>query len=465
MTCGPKLEITECKNEEHINLLQKFTKLKALDILFCNFKDEHLQKLNNLTELNINRCLNINGTCFKYLNNLKTLTLENTNTPDTYLNNLNNLNKLLMNNCFEINNNHFLENLKQLTSLQLNNILNFNVTYLNNLNNLKELTLNNCAGINDFNFLQNLPNLNSLVLSKNRKNCLSTNFSLLNDNELMFTRNLQILKLEIHSSNSYYDCNSNITGTCFNNLNKLEHLEGSLFNLEENNLQYLINLKHLILFQHSKPISGKYFKYLKNLRTLSFLANDKFKEKYLRNLPLLESLYVKDNVKFVGEYLNELKYLTNLNVANTNIEDKYLINLKSLKVLDLNNCKLITGECLLKLSNLQKLYLNNCLNLNEIYLSKLIYLQDLEINKCNIVNGQFLLNLNYLQYFYFENKSCNENELLLIKFKLNNLQNNLKEVIKLIFEEKFTLSHHYENIEIVDKDEKTYYELYGDEYF
>ncbi|KAL9650848.1 hypothetical protein ABK040_001898 [Willaertia magna] len=372
-------------NKSNIKLLLNFTQLKVLDIKLTKISDNELKGLTNLEKLKLENCNKVYGKCFLNLKQLKTLKLTNMyNIKDESLVELKNLNKLTVYQCTLLTGD-FLKHLQQLTELNIKNER-FNIENLNSLINLKVLFLQiNKKHFINYNFLHNLTNLETLSISPSKE---------MKDDDLMNLKNLKTLEL-------LNECN--VTGSCFINLNNLESFLvcfNGLKNLNEENLKYLTKLTNLDL--SNTKISGEYLKYLINLKMLSFVPNkETFKEEYLQNLSNnLESLclnkpYIKSN--FSGIYLNQLINLKELDISNTNIEDKYLINLNNLKSLTLNKCEKFTGECFLNLINLTELNIYK-INISEIYLNNLINLKILNFSDCNkIIFGKFLLNMNNLQ--------------------------------------------------------------------
>ncbi|KAL9641648.1 hypothetical protein ABK040_016879, partial [Willaertia magna] len=283
-----------------INFYQKLTKLKYLKINSESLilTNNYFKNMTNLEELYfINNSKHITGQCLQKFKNLKTLELGfNYKIVDSDLMELNNLTKLDIQFIYDINGSCF-KNLINLTSLKANASY-IKMEYLNYLINLKELVINNAEK-----FTLNLATLQIMPRSE------------IIDENLYNLKNLK--SLQINSCDSFL-------GNCFIYLQKLEYLKVSYCKINEENLQYLTNLKTLITENTYQSISGKYFNYLKKLKKLKFYPNSKIKDEYIKDLINLQSLSIPFNSKFTGKYLNN--NLTKLNASNTKINEKYLFH-------------------------------------------------------------------------------------------------------------------------------------------
>ncbi|KAL9656391.1 hypothetical protein ABK040_005157 [Willaertia magna] len=415
------LNICFC-NEEIFNtgFLTMFTKLKNLNISTLNHFDElQIEDLQNtnLEKLEISNFYKINGSGFKYLNNLKCLNISKMlNIDENTFKELPNLNIIELKISYNIVIGEWIKNFTKLKILKLQNIqfINNEEQFIGTLINLEEIDLNNCTFLNSFRFLQNLINLKIITISNN-------NFDKgvsITDEDIV---NLKDLRKITFTTNVY---SNNIIGTSFINLTNLEELNGNFNNLNEENLKYLINLKRLDLYNYNF-LNGASFKYLKNLETL--YCDSEFNENYLLDLPSLTFLDISFNEKFTGQYTFNLNNLRDLRASCTSLEDKYLMELKSLQHADLCDCKNITGECFLYLTNLLTLNIKNT-NVDDKYLGHLINVKHLSIEKCtNIKNGQFLMQLNQLQSLQFTKGFIPMKILFKTKRERENLQLKIKQ--------------------------------------
>ncbi|KAL9642546.1 hypothetical protein ABK040_011113 [Willaertia magna] len=428
------------------NNLLSLQNLNSLTLQNCNLNDDCLNNLNNLMELNIIECEEINGEC---LQNLKMLTkfyfknfkIEN-NIFTKHLENLMNLKHLNLLSC-KIDDSSFLQKLTNLESLEikLNNIVEENFYNLKKLTKLivytKEGFLNNCfkyllnleklycdlSIIKDITQLKNIKKLKLFDVNDDFKEetlqlfKLNTIFELnvnyLNNdisgkyfNEMINLKYLYIaesLVKDEHLMNlnklKELDINGcEINGKCLQNMNLLTYLEANNTYIED---KYLNNLKKLkiLQIQNCKNINGECLQYLINLKELDATGTN-IEDKYVMNLKKLHELNLEQCINITGECLLHLNNLHTLIVNNTNIEDKYFLNLTKLKVLIMHNCKHITGECLQYLSNLVDLNISYSNNVEEKYLENLLKLRYLNftLESSNIKTGKFLLNMNKLQH-------------------------------------------------------------------
>ncbi|KAL9649490.1 hypothetical protein ABK040_000729 [Willaertia magna] len=378
------------KNQkENLQLLQNFKNLKYLELCNCEFEDEHLQHLNMLEELNLIHCNNILGEYINEFKQLKTLKLSNLKNIKSLPNN-NNITTLTIKYCDNINI-ELLQNFTQTTKLTYKGTSSSIIAHLNSLQNLKYLTLTIRNDTKNYSLLLNLNSLESLKIKCKDSGNYLEDTDLINLPKL---RTLHLLGIE-----------NNITGSCFINLKNLQNLYISKyeFEFEEENLQYLTNLKTFKC--KGVQISAYYLHNLMKLKNLTFIPNNEFKEEYLKDLILLKRLKINGGItanvsKFTGNCLTNLTNLTELIIPHSKVEDKYLMELTKLEVLDLSCCKTVTGECLLNLTNLQILNISET-NIEEKYLQNLLKLSVLNIKNCfNIVTSKYLLQLNQLKTLY-----------------------------------------------------------------
>ncbi|KAL9658251.1 hypothetical protein ABK040_012510 [Willaertia magna] len=349
----------------------------------CGIRPDSIENINDWYDIGFKFSLLNN------FNNLKSLSIKESEIPkEEILIRFKDLEELILITSSGEINIKFLQQFTKLTSLTIKFCKILNHNFLPFFINLKKLIVTYTS--NKIN-LSNLINLETLALCSDD----------LNDEDFINFEKLKYLKLK----NKY----NNIKGTCFNYLPNLEYLGIAATELEEENLKYLTNLKILKLFSsdiESSKISGKYFYHLNNLQQLIFTPNKEFKEEYLQYLQNLKSLTIfnyrdRKMEHFRGTYLKYCKNLTELIIPNTNVIDYNLKDLKNLKILNVSECKLLTGEFLLNLINLQDLKIDET-NIKEEYLINLINLKKLDILNCpKIIFGNFLLNMNQLNYLVY----------------------------------------------------------------
>ncbi|KAL9645156.1 hypothetical protein ABK040_002359 [Willaertia magna] len=433
------------------NLGNNVLNLQQLNVLLlnnCNFTDDNINELKNLTELNIEYLVNNEfiGCSLQNFSKLKTLKLTYTNVQDEHLINLQNLEKLYLTGnritgiCFE--------NLKQLQNLYVfgcnKKIVRYQ-DYLHHLINLTSLSVKCSSTINNFSFLNKLVNLTKLTI-------YSKFYKDVDFYELRKLKYLTILE-------------GKISGECFKYLNSLQFLKCDLNKIT--NLEYLKNINsiksksnlktknikeedlqdlcltylNLSYPNNNSIINGSCLLKLQNLTFLN-ISGSLIEDKYLQNLKQLKQLECTECCNITGECL---LYLTNLEILNINnssnnfsskteLKDKYFVNLKKLKILNVNSTKSITGECLLYVTNLEILNIQFNQNVKDEYFNNLICLKELNIYGCNkikeylhigktkvkdehlqnlknlkelyaknchyLITGTFLLNMNKLRIFY-----------------------------------------------------------------
>ncbi|KAL9642947.1 hypothetical protein ABK040_010640 [Willaertia magna] len=126
----------------------------------CKIKDDYLQTLQNLQSLNLSDCKEITGDCLKYLFNLTELNLTKTIVKDEHLKNLKELKILNLNNCKNIKGYCF-NNLNKLEELHLNKNDQIKDEHLNHLILMKKLFIENCKLI-EGKVIKNFKNLQEL---------------------------------------------------------------------------------------------------------------------------------------------------------------------------------------------------------------------------------------------------------------------------------------------------------------
>ncbi|KAL9645776.1 hypothetical protein ABK040_003508 [Willaertia magna] len=319
--------------------LSKLKHLKTLEISYCDeVRNEWLKDLNNLTNLNINQCININGECLQYFTQLKTLKfIHNSKIKDSQLYHLNNLTKLKLNIENALNRNisgDCFKYFKQLSSLNISGCKNIIDDCLVHLNNLMSLNILYCNKING-SCLQYLKQLQKLSISITENNYKTFEPNLKN------LVNLKYLKIVFH-------INQTMDSSFLQNFIKLETLKLKShyeFKLNETDLINLINLKYLNINMHNnkeKSINGSCFKFLTKLEQLtSNLAFENKYYKYLTNLRKLKLMSV-DELHLNDEFtcLQKLFKLKLIEVLTLKISEN-LTNLSSLQILDISYCNII----------------------------------------------------------------------------------------------------------------------------
>ncbi|KAL9652041.1 hypothetical protein ABK040_000382 [Willaertia magna] len=197
--------------------------------------------------------------------------------------------------------------------------------------------------------------------------------------------NLKYLNCDIHK-----DLN-------FDSLLKIENLVLNAnflydYNFDEKCLQNLTTLRKLSIFElaNASGFTGKYLKNLTNLIKLSSINTD-LNEKYLQNVKQLETLILSNCENVTGECLHifqnlktlivdDIKIinckelpnsLTYLKLDSSEASDNIIKNLINLKTLDLGREKKIIGNCLQNLNKLERLTISYCTNLKGKYLTSL----------------------------------------------------------------------------------------------
>eukprot|EP01080_Neovahlkampfia_damariscottae_P001570 gene1570-12695_t len=345
----------------------------------------------NLKMLSIEGCLNINNNSLKQigkrLTNLIGLNLKGcekiTSKGIKDLIPLLNLEVLNLSQCSKLdsNINKYLIEFRKLVYLNLK--WNEKINSLKGIRELKELRTLDISGLiqlRDHSFLRNLKNLTSLNISKtnlnqngidssfeNLINLKSIDFSfcsISNENLILILKNLKELKdLNLTKTlieDDLLDFLSN--EKCFNELKSLsissckyitdesfKHFESSNFqNLNYLNISFL---KHISIgFQFLESLK------LTILDLKGSISNENLK--YFQNLfknqqNSIEALYL--NFNFLDEYfceqISKLRFLRNLDLSNTNINDNMMINfhqLTHLKNLSLSSCENLTDDGILK---------------------------------------------------------------------------------------------------------------------
>ncbi|KAL9646326.1 hypothetical protein ABK040_014479 [Willaertia magna] len=382
--CLQNLEELHLRDKDSIpNNLQNLQKLKILEIsgslFFENSEkiDNCLFGLKSLVALRIFGGM-ISGECLQYFKNLQSLILyDNNYVTNDNLNVLQNLTELKLNCCNNIN---CFKNLTKLKSLQYYYITKNN-TYLekddDNDYYFKE-------EIKEENFLQNLTNLTNLEVSGD----------LLKDEYFKNLINLKSLKIK-------GKVNNKLTGKIFKYLPNLELFKGNLI-IEGKYLKYLSLLSKLTFKEIKEPIEINEIKILQKIKEIKLKNVKEIKLEYLKeltNLVVFTTKNVKNNIDFTNSFLN-LKRLRKLSIFNNSfIKDNDLKGLQNLTFLELNNCENITGECFLNLQQLKKLYLTE-IKVGDEYLNNLIHLKIFHAKKCNnLIYGKFFLKMTELQEF------------------------------------------------------------------
>ena len=154
------------------NLSKNFTKLKHLLLKenpITNQSAVHLAKMTLLTSLRLSLCQHIRD--FSFLEQLKELTSLNLSfsihNDFSIIEQCNKLTSLSLSGCYQITDFSFLEHCNELTSLELLGCRQINdMSVLEHCKELTSLNLSGCDQINDFSFLEHCKELRSLNLSK-----------------------------------------------------------------------------------------------------------------------------------------------------------------------------------------------------------------------------------------------------------------------------------------------------------
>lgn len=366
---GYRLE--ECFSQGKKVSLANVSKLKSLtidgcvnDIAYDELPDsvislkisswDHLTSINDfdfaeinanpqLEELILARDMTLSGIHkIKNLTNLKTLKIEQKLEDIEGIQNFKNLTELQIKGAKFQNNVSELKDLTKLTKLELSQSKLFNLRFLDKLKNLEILILNN----NQIEFstgLKNLPKLKHLNLGENKLKFLDSMEGLLSleslylyDNELENVQGLfpltNLKKLLLHS----------------NDLKDLNGIEG-LVNLEIINASY----------NEIESVSGLSFH--KNLKTVYLQSNQIEDLDDLGNITSLENLSLDWNpIKGIAPLrkLSKLKYL-HLPKTDTIISASALVDMKDLSFLSMGRFDIAMDySALAGLENLERLFLS-----------------------------------------------------------------------------------------------------------
>ncbi|KAL9653392.1 hypothetical protein ABK040_002028 [Willaertia magna] len=340
--------------------------------------------------LNLKKSKNINLlNNFQYLKSLKISKLPN---DFVFNDNLLNLEKLNVKDCCLQSNT--LSNLKQLKTLILRDC-NLNDDCIKELKNLTKLCIWTPKNRIASECLQNFPNLTTL----------KTLFCFSDKNYLKNVENLQYLKTLF-----IWEENNIIKNTNF--VKNLIHLQNLTLNVEEIvecDLYSLQNLRNLSIF--GEGTLDKCFNYLKNLEELQCDLETIVNSNNVHNLKNLNIRSVPHNIvdeelkrftnlvefschryQFTGKYLTNNLNLTKLRVSCSQVKEEYLMNLKKLKLLDISNCKHVTGDCLREMIHLEELRISGLKNITDTHLEKLRELKVLSAFGCEGIIGNGLQN-------------------------------------------------------------------------
>ena len=282
------------------------------------------------------------------------------------------------NDTWSISDGRFLENLTNLTSLDLGYNKISDGRFLEKLTKLTTLDLGNNQ-ISDGRFLEKLTNLTSLYLS----------FNQISDGR--FLQKLTKLTTLDLSNNQISDARF---------LEKLTNLTTlDLGNNQITDARFLEKLTNLTTLDlRSNQISdARFLENLTNLTTLDLNSNKISDWRFLENLTNLTTLYLGSNQISDARFLEKLINLTSLNLGYNQISDaRFLEKLTNLTTLNLWNNQISDARFLEKLTKLTSLDLGN----NQI--SDARFLQNLSnLTQINLANNQ-LDDLAPLRYFFEE---------------------------------------------------------------
>jgi internalin A len=361
-----------------------------------NLKNRNTFDLNDngqVVGLNLSENQILDSFHFDKLKQLKSLNLRNNKISDfSFLSELKELKELDIDNN-DISDISFLRDLSQLTYLGLRGIRynkndnkNIDFSLLNELINLTTLDIG-FNSISDISFLKNLSNLKSLKLFYNEVSDISfleeleqltyldlSNNSIIDISPIVNLKLLESLELD---NNFIIDISS------LSQLNKLKSLD-----LSNNQILDFSSLEKLFLLDildlsGNQILDIKFIETLKSLKTLYLADNNISNFSFLSNLNELDILDISGNVISDISFLKYLtKKITVLNMSNTQISNfselKEFVFFKSLELTNNNisDISFLQGQKRLTKLDLSSndisdlTYLNNCSELIELDLNE-----------------------------------------------------------------------------------------------
>ncbi|ORX57948.1 L domain-like protein [Piromyces finnis] len=419
-----KFVTTGIFTEDVIKNISSLNKLEELELYHYSYKDDFdlspLKSLKNLKSLYIR--------CYKDSRHIS----SSSKIKENSFSELKSLEKLDLSGCDIMGDKPFigLSNLKELNLYFLKGLSIPDLSYINNLKNITSLNLNNSYNVRsmDINY-EGLNNLKKLFI-------YGLKISKENIKEISTLENIE----ELNVSKGEIDSDSDFS--LFKSLkDTLKYLDISLyrngdFDFPEAFVE-LTNLKNLTLSKFINSKIPKEISQLKNLESL-YIKNPEFNEipetiKELKNLKYLdlegnfeklpesigelynlEVLDLEGDIKELPESIGELYNLEVLNLSNNQIENlpETIKNLENLKNLYLHNNNLYElPESLCELKNLKTLYMSNENNLTEISgcIKKLNNLEIIDLSENEITKiPEAIKELDNLEYLDLSHNKLTE---------------------------------------------------------
>jgi len=319
-----------------LNFINRFPGLKYLDVSYTDIQDDGLKEISKLT----------------YLKQLHLLICKHlTNNGLIYLWDLTNLEKLSLD-TYDNDNPHqtkddeliYLVNLTKLNKLKYTTIsTGFGLRYLTNLTNLTHLNLN-CYKFTKqgFSLLSKLPSLNTLEITDLDDSTINFTEPISNIKTL---ENLKISYISIQDLSLTYL--TNIKTLILNNCSSFTKLPSELQKLKElqlinkrytiepiSGLQYLNQLEKLIIKGYD-PSDIHHIFNMKNLEYLEILNNTTYdlNLNYISCLTNLKYFIMETKLNYRGPKLNILNLSPLTKLDTININSNYILDLSDLKLL------------------------------------------------------------------------------------------------------------------------------------
>lgn len=286
---------------------------------------------------------------------------------------------------------HDIENLHQMTSLDVANTISISIDCISRLTNLTHLSIYN-TNIVDIGNLTSLKSLTTGFFTKNSDIVNMTNLETLVLNSGLVTREgllylSNLTRLDI-------SCNHYTRDNDICHLTSIKELQIADSNISDD---FIVNFTQLEYLAPNDNITDKSLKFLTNLKALNLQNNRSITIDGLRSLTSLIDLDLNMNMDTNITEINHLTNLTRLDLSNNNtITDVAIDKLTMLKELNLSRNNTITDNALTKLSNLT--LLNLCFHFYDGItaegINKLPNLEKVYLYNCNHITKESLGKIN-----------------------------------------------------------------------
>src|SRR3989338_9063491 len=156
-------------------------------------------------------------------------------------------------------------------------------------------------------------------------------------------------------------------------------------NITDRGLNYLTRIEELNISNCSqKTLTKQAFINMKKIRKLDAVCCFNIKDDYIDHLTSLEVLNV-NACRLTDNAFGKLINLRKLNISNTTLSDKCLINLKKLEILIMFKSRYITDAGFQYLKGIKKLDISHC-NISANGLQYLYNIKHLSMQFCNIID-------------------------------------------------------------------------------